>query len=208
MTTDELRHKIATIQTALDELLKSIEPEEVNDPIIHNRWYKTNYIKTQKAGDFIKDAFIFNPKVGHNNIGFNMGDTWSEKYSLYQEEIPHMELIDDNNNSELKSLIAKECERRFPAGTVISKPGFNEGFTDKNQNRSTGIIRFWDYTLTVASNCYGFGNLFENGQWAETVKEKTSEEWMKEWESNDVFESLPKFIERNNLQITPKPVKD
>ena len=143
--------------TAISEQIKELK----NKPKFEvGRWYKSNYTKTL--------FYLTIPAVGDKQYGYGFGHDgrWhdldeSEKYWNELVAIPA-------TTEEVKSALVKEAEKRgFKEGVNVKSLLYAKGKIDSN-------IFSFDITknntrLYVGEN--GQFNIFDNGQWAEIIKD-------------------------------------
>lgn len=170
--------------------LKSKYEESLKPVFEIGKWYKD-----------IKNKYLVccvNPYENYGSgkfgYGFNTLGTWTK-------ELGHDNSIVEATESEvLKALKDEAIYRGFKKGVVFYSALWNDGTIGDSKDIN------WSFDLeknTLYMNGRN-GIIFHNGKWAEIIKDKTSDEWAREFWSN-YNGSLEDFLNKNSLQITKKP---
>lgn len=126
------------------------EPQEFKFEV--GKWYKHKNLNTVILYKSNKDE----------NVGFDNGFNWREDFQM--EYLDNWKLA---NTKEIKELLLKEANRRFPIGTKYKSLCENE-FLDKVFTVKESILQIY-YVDTVFSESFGF--VYDEGKWAEIVGE-------------------------------------
>jgi len=159
---------------------------------------ESKYIRVTKEPDFedgvwykhkTKDAYGLFEKNGAKK-GF-INKIWYG--DIYMDNISNWQKVTDF--TELEDLLKKEAVKKGMVDGV--KIYFKIGFPCK--------IKYplaFRYGLLLDANSSVLMNSL--GNWAEVVKEKTTEEWIEDFKKNSRCYNLYEFFEANNLEITQK----
>ena len=131
-------------------------------------------------------------KKGNFNKGF-INENWHD--TLYMGDVSFWQKVTDF--TELEELLKKEAVKK---GMV---DGAYKLFEDGTKQKIQHPLHFINENKCLFDDD-GLILMDAKGNWAEVVKEKTTEEWIKDFKENSKAYNLYEFFEENNLEITQK----
>ena len=182
MNSTEIRQEIETACKKLaaeltEKLIQKEEPKE----FLPNRWYKHH----------ITNMYVFNIKFGtkgNSNTGFICGEFAYSIACFYRE---NWQLVTDY--TELDQLLKNELVKRG----IVYKSLVKSVRTGATYEITDDTIEFDKNRTEIL---YDVIAVFENGKFAEVVKEKTTKDWLNELDNNYKLE-VYQFFKDNNLKI-------
>lgn len=173
----EINERIEALKTELEsKFIRNTKEPEFEEGVWYSTWGGYCYGLFSKMGGFNK-GFI--NEIWRNNVIMATFNQWQKVTDF----------------TELEELLKKEAVNKGMVDGV--KIYFKIGFPCK--------IKYplaFRYGLLLDANSSVLMNSL--GNWAEVVKEKTTEEWIEDFKKNSRCYNLYEFFEANNLEITQK----
>lgn len=177
------------INERVEEFRKQLINDFTEPKFELNKWYNVKYPDGNALINYQSDK--------GNSYGFSYSGKWSNDFCVFGYDNPIT--FELEAESKVRDILIKELKEKYPINSKVKSAHSGSEYTISN----------YDITFNFESNRIHSDGIcvFDNGKWAEIVKEKTIDDWANNYyEFRESFkgstaEAFKQFITKHNFQL-------